>query len=279
MAGINTLLATLPPSGVMVGGPEPPVAGASGDSGSGLSSTGLGGDTFEQGQWWKNSSRAAGAESSGDWRAKAALQAYGVQQAKGVGMGGAAHPEAVADPVGGRSEGMVVNAGEDAVGEQPSGSKGSVVGDQETASNEGVRAHEQAHLASAGGYAVSGASFQYQRGPDGRRYAVGGEVQIDTSDESDPEKTIQKMNVVRAAALAPANPSSQDRSIAAKATAGIVEAQRELQSILVEEAAVRRDDMAQQGGAEGARQDAASRKGDVVGTTDGQSQRGIDIAV
>ncbi|HFQ80070.1 MAG TPA: hypothetical protein ENK33_01705, partial [Desulfobacterales bacterium] len=44
-----------------------------------------------------------------------------------------------------------------------------------------VHNHELAHLAAAGGYARSGASYQYQTGPDGRKYAVGGEVQIDTS--------------------------------------------------------------------------------------------------
>ncbi len=81
-----------------------------------------------------------------------------------------------------------------------------------------VRAHEMAHIAAGGQYVRGGASFEYQTGPDGKRYAVGGEVSIDTSSVSgDPEATIQKMRVVRSAALAPAKPSSQDRSVAAQA--------------------------------------------------------------
>lgn len=81
-----------------------------------------------------------------------------------------------------------------------------------------VRQHEQAHVA-AGGQHVKGApSYQYQRGPDGRQYATGGEVQIDTSAiPDDPEATIRKMQVVRQAALAPAEPSPQDRAVAAEA--------------------------------------------------------------
>ena len=80
-----------------------------------------------------------------------------------------------------------------------------------------VRAHEQAHLAAAGGLA-RGVSFTYVTGPDGQRYAVGGEVSIDTSPvRGDPEATIRKAQQVRAAANAPANPSSQDRQVAAQA--------------------------------------------------------------
>lgn len=92
-----------------------------------------------------------------------------------------------------------------------------------------VRAHEAAHLANAGQYARGGASFTYQQGPDGRRYAVGGEVGIDSGKEQDPEATIRKMQTVRRAALAPANPSATDRAVAAAAAATQAEAQRELQ--------------------------------------------------
>lgn len=80
-----------------------------------------------------------------------------------------------------------------------------------------VRAHENAHLAAAGGLA-RGVSFQYTTGPDGRQYAVAGEVSIDASPVSgDPQATIQKAQQVRAAASAPANPSGQDRQVAAQA--------------------------------------------------------------
>ncbi len=80
-----------------------------------------------------------------------------------------------------------------------------------------VRAHENAHLAAAGGLA-RGVSFEYATGPDGKQYAVAGDVGIDTSAVGgDPEKTIQKAQQIRAAANAPANPSSQDRAVAAQA--------------------------------------------------------------
>jgi len=84
-------------------------------------------------------------------------------------------------------------------------------------SDTAVRQHEQAHLAAAGGLAVSGASYTYQRGPNGVDYAIGGEVQIDTSPGNTPEKTIARAHQIQAAALAPADPSGQDRSVAAQA--------------------------------------------------------------
>ncbi|MBP7461010.1 MAG: hypothetical protein KBA26_06945 [Candidatus Delongbacteria bacterium] len=80
-----------------------------------------------------------------------------------------------------------------------------------------VKAHEQAHLSAAGGYAKGGATYEYQVGPDGKRYISGGEVRIDVSPESEPEATIRKMRIVRRAALAPVDPSAQDRKIAAEA--------------------------------------------------------------
>lgn len=83
-----------------------------------------------------------------------------------------------------------------------------------------VRNHEQAHVSAAGGIAVSGASFQFVTGPDGQRYATGGEVGIDTSAvANDPAATLRKAETIRRAALAPAQPSSQDYSVASKAAA------------------------------------------------------------
>lgn len=89
-----------------------------------------------------------------------------------------------------------------------------------------IRQHEQAHLAAAGSYARGGASYDYQTGPDGKRYAIGGKVDIDTSPEDSPEKTIRKMRTVRRAALAPKDPSSQDRRIAAQASQQEMKAER-----------------------------------------------------
>lgn len=95
-----------------------------------------------------------------------------------------------------------------------------------------VRAHEAAHQSVGGQYAGS-ISYVYQRGPDGAQYAVGGEVSIDTSPvRGDPQATIDKMRVVRAAALAPAEPSSQDRAVAAEAMQLMLQAQAELSSEL-----------------------------------------------
>ncbi len=82
-----------------------------------------------------------------------------------------------------------------------------------------VRQHEAAHVAAGGAYVRGGASYSYQPGPDGKRYAVGGEVSIDASPVGDnPEATIAKMQRVRGAALAPANPSGQDLAGAARAS-------------------------------------------------------------
>lgn len=91
-----------------------------------------------------------------------------------------------------------------------------------------VRAHEMAHLAAAAGIAVSGANFSYTRGPDGVNYATGGEVKISISKESDPQATIEKSQQVARAAMAPADPSPQDRSVAAKARSMEAQARTEL---------------------------------------------------
>lgn len=91
-----------------------------------------------------------------------------------------------------------------------------------------VRAHEQAHSAVGGSYAGA-PTYTFKSGPDGKRYAVGGEVSIDTSPvPNDPQATLRKMEIVIRAALAPAEPSAQDRSVAAQATAQAAQARAEL---------------------------------------------------
>lgn len=91
-----------------------------------------------------------------------------------------------------------------------------------------VKVHEQAHAAIGGQYAGP-PSYEYETGPDGQQYAVGGEVRIDVSEvPNDPRATIQKMQQVKAAALAPAEPSNADRSVAAQASRTLMEAQAEL---------------------------------------------------
>ena len=91
-----------------------------------------------------------------------------------------------------------------------------------------VRAHEMAHVAAGAGVVTSGASYSYETGPDGRRYAVGGEVGIKVSPGRTPEETLGRAEKIRAAALAPADPSGQDRQIAARAASMAAEARVEL---------------------------------------------------
>lgn len=91
-----------------------------------------------------------------------------------------------------------------------------------------VRAHEQAHAAIGGQYA-SAPSFTYERGPDGRLYAVEGEVKIDTSPiPNDPEATLEKAETIQRAALGVAEPSPADRAAAADARAMAADARAEL---------------------------------------------------
>jgi hypothetical protein len=82
-----------------------------------------------------------------------------------------------------------------------------------------VRNHEAAHIGAGGGVVTGGARYSYQKGPDGRNYAIGGEVGIDSSPVSgNPQATLSKMALVKAAALAPSEPSAADQSVAAAAT-------------------------------------------------------------
>ena len=89
-----------------------------------------------------------------------------------------------------------------------------------------VKAHEAAHKAAGGQYAGS-VSYSYRQGPDGRSYVSGGEVQIDVSPEKTPRETISKMATVIRAAMAPADPSGQDRAVAAQAASQMAEAERQ----------------------------------------------------
>ena len=72
---------------------------------------------------------------------------------------------------------------------------------------------------------------------------MAGEVGIDTSKvPGDPEATIEKMERVKAAALAPASPSSQDLRVAASATAAKVKATAELMRIDADQRAASRSE-------------------------------------
>ena len=92
-----------------------------------------------------------------------------------------------------------------------------------------VRIHENQHKMAAGQYA-RGVTYTYQTGPDNQRYAIGGEALLDTSTiPNEPEKTIGKMKQIKRSALAPAEPSSKDRQIAAMAEREIVRQQKIIQ--------------------------------------------------
>ncbi len=131
----------------------------------------------------------------------------------------------------GESEGSASAAG------RPRGADGQPVTEDEAriiqqlqTTDREVRAHEQAHKAAAGPYAVGGPTYEYTTGPDGKRYATGGEVKIDTAPVPDnPEATIRKAQTIKRAALAPAEPSAQDRQVAAKATQLETQARQQIQ--------------------------------------------------
>ena len=99
-----------------------------------------------------------------------------------------------------------------------------------------VRAHEAAHTA-VGGDLAGAAQLSFKRGPDGQNYAVAGEVSI-TSPKvpGDPEATLRRADQVRRAALAPADPSSQDIRVAASAAQIAAEARVEIAKLKKEQA-------------------------------------------
>ncbi len=183
-------------------------------------STPLRPDRFTMGQSWQNRVSASGSNSR--W----GVQAYAEQQQKtdDVSAGQSVRAE----------EGDTAPEVASVIGEK--GSAGEALLPEDVAKlqelqkiDQQVRAHEQAHMGAAGGLATSGISLAFKRGPDGQNYAVGGEVSIDTSRGATPRETIAKMVKVRAAALAPADPSGQDRKVAASASVLMGDARAELQ--------------------------------------------------
>ena len=111
-----------------------------------------------------------------------------------------------------------------------------------------VRAHEAAHMAAGGSLVRGGPSYTYQQGPDGRAYAIGGEVKLDVSGvPSDPEATLDKADQIRAAALAPANPSPQDLRVAANANQLAARARIDIAVQRREEAVVEAEQRSEEG--------------------------------
>ncbi len=105
-----------------------------------------------------------------------------------------------------------------------------------------VRAHEQAHKSVAGNLARGGVSYSYQTGPDGKKYAIGGEVSIDTSSvPQDPEATARKAEKIIRASYAAAEPSSQDRRVAAQAAQMLVQARQDLRNQEIQEQSIEQE--------------------------------------
>lgn len=89
-----------------------------------------------------------------------------------------------------------------------------------------VKAHEAAHQ--SGGAATGAATYTYQQGPDGKMYAIGGEVSVSFQTGSTPQETIANAQAVIASALAPADPSAQDMAVASSAMVMMMKAQQQL---------------------------------------------------
>jgi len=90
-----------------------------------------------------------------------------------------------------------------------------------------VRAHEAAHQAAGGGM-VGAASYTYQQGPDGKMYAIGGEVSVSMKSGSTPQETIANARQLATAAMAAGNPSPQDHAVASSARVMEMKAQQQL---------------------------------------------------
>ena len=137
-----------------------------------------------------------------------------------------------------------------------------------------VRTHENAHKSAGGQYAAS-PSYTYETGPDGKRYITDGEVSIDVGKEDDPHDTSEKMQVGKRAAMAPAQPSAQDRQVYAEASQKEAEARQELAQEKQEEAqgSTNSSNAAANSGAQGTN---AAAQGSASQGTSAQGNSGAD---
>jgi len=77
-----------------------------------------------------------------------------------------------------------------------------------------IRTHEQVHASI--GHTTAPISYSYQQGPDGKMYAVGGSVRLETSMPDDPKAAAFKLDMLQKAASAPSNTSGADNAIASQ---------------------------------------------------------------
>ncbi len=75
-----------------------------------------------------------------------------------------------------------------------------------------IRSHEQVHATI--GQTTAPISYNYQKGPDGKMYAVGGNVRFDTSIPDDPKAAAFKLDQLSRAATGVSDPSEADTMIA-----------------------------------------------------------------
>ncbi|MFT5007358.1 MAG: hypothetical protein ACI9RY_000593 [Reinekea sp.] len=137
-----------------------------------------------------------------------------------------------------------------------------------------VRAHEQAHK-SVGGQHTGTMAFTFEFGPDGKRYAVGGEVPIDVGRVAgDPEATLHKAQQVHLAALAPAEPSIQDRRVAVLASQLVVEAQGEIRQVERDQSTKAAEERSEQSDLN--KEDAAKTEANSAQVDDGVARTGSD---
>lgn len=89
--------------------------------------------------------------------------------------------------------------------------------------------HEEDHYSTGREFADGKPEYDFQIGPDGKRYRIGGHVNINMSEiEGDPKATIRKAEIIKMSSLAPDEPSSQDYMVAGQADQMKTKAMQEL---------------------------------------------------
>ncbi len=94
-----------------------------------------------------------------------------------------------------------------------------------------VKSRELTHRAVAGSYARGSVSFDYVTGPDGKKYAKDGHINIDSRPvPNNPEATIRKARAIRSVELSTTNTSPQNRTVSAEISKIEREARMELKT-------------------------------------------------
>ena len=127
---------------------------------------------------------------------------------------GPSGPPAAGAVTGAKPALVASSGGEQAKSYADLDAEGRAVVDRLRQRDQQVRQEERAHAAVAGDLAGP-ISYVYQRGPDGRLYAIGGSVQIKArSTSGDPQELARLGARLSAAAHAATNPSGADLSAA-----------------------------------------------------------------